>query len=128
MKVILFNAISLNSKIAGKNGNENFISDKNWNEFCSLVNKAGCLIFSRKTYEVVKSWDKKYLNKIKAKIIIVSRKWENNLADEVIIDIEPVIVGEGKNLIEEGKFKSKLKLLKLKRIGDIIQLRYKILK
>jgi riboflavin biosynthesis pyrimidine reductase len=54
---------------------------------------------------------------------------EQNLVDEIILDVEPAILGEGKNLVEEGRFFHKLKLLKITEIGrDIVQLRYKVLK
>lgn len=163
MKIISFNAISLNGKVASLNNEEEFISDVNWNEFCSLVNRCGFLIWSRKTNDVVKSWDKKYLKKIKAKIVTVSRNkklgisledaidlarkqgfkeivvtsgpimnkylWKNNLIDELILDIEPVIVGRGKNLIEEVEIMKRLKIRNVKEIsGGVVQIKYGIKK
>jgi dihydrofolate reductase len=54
---------------------------------------------------------------------------EQNLVDEMILDVEPAILGEGKNLVEEGRYFHKLKLLKITKISkDIVQLRYKVLK
>ncbi len=160
MKIISFNAISLNGKVAGKNGNENFISDENWNEFCKLVNSCGFLIYGKRTYESVKSWGPKYINKIKSKIAIVSINglsikdaivkakqekfkkivicggpnlnkflWENNLINELIIDIEPVVVGDGLDLVGLGQYIKKLKLKDVKKMKNgIVQLRYEVKK
>lgn len=61
MKVILYMAISANGIIAGEDGNEDFLSNINWEEFVSLLKDVGCYIWGRKTYEAARSWDKKYM-------------------------------------------------------------------
>ncbi len=74
MKVTLFAAMSANGMIARENGKEDFLSDENWESFCRLANKAGCIIWGRKTYDNLKKWDKGYLEKIKkvTKIVLSS--------------------------------------------------------
>jgi dihydrofolate reductase len=73
MKVILYMTISLNGIIARNNNDEDFNSDESWKSFVDLTNKAGCLIWGRKTLENVKRWDELYLNQLKdIKKVIVS--------------------------------------------------------
>ena len=55
-KITLFMAISLNGIIATENGDENFLSDENWDMFCKLAKEFGNFIYGRKTYEVVQKW------------------------------------------------------------------------
>ena len=75
MKVILFMSMSVNGFIARENNDEDFISDNNWGTFVDLTHKTGCLIWGRKTLEVVKDWEESYLNQLNGiKKIIVSNK------------------------------------------------------
>lgn len=62
MKVTLWMAMSINGIIADTNGGEDFLSHNNWLEFVESVQKVGCLIWGRKTYELVKKWSKSYLD------------------------------------------------------------------
>lgn len=73
MKVILSMAVSVNGMIATKEGSEDFLSHRNWIQFVKLVNKVGCFIWGRKTYEAVIKWEGDYLNDLKdAKKVIIS--------------------------------------------------------
>jgi len=73
MKVILSMAISANGIIATKEGSEDFLSHGNWMQFVRLVNKIGCFIWGRKTYDAVIKWEGDYLNDLKdAKKVIIS--------------------------------------------------------
>lgn len=73
MKVILSMAVSANGIIATKTGSEDFLSHGNWLQFVKLVNRIGCFVWGRKTYEAVIKWEGDYLNDLKdAKKIIVS--------------------------------------------------------
>lgn len=74
MKVILFMAMSVNGIIARENGDEDFLSHENWTEFAKVCNEIGCLIWGRKTYEKVITWDKEYLAVMaNVRKIIISR-------------------------------------------------------
>jgi len=54
---------------------------------------------------------------------------EENLIDEIFIDIEPIILGQGIPLFRDRNFERKLKFLGQKNITDNeIQLHYRILK
>lgn len=73
MKVILWMGMSLNGIIAGENNEEEFISDDSWNSWIEVLRKHGCVIWGRKTHQVVKAWPKSYFDDIKGiKAIVVS--------------------------------------------------------
>lgn len=170
MKVTLFMAISLNSIIARENNEEDFLSHDNWLTFVELANKAGCMIWGRRTHEVVRTWEGQYWNEIKhIKKVIVSSgsdlKLEEGctaanspqealqklskdgfdnvilsggsrlnssfakagLIDEVIINIEPVIIGKGITLFYPDEFNLNLELLNTKTLENrIAQLHYRV--
>ena len=52
-----------------------------------------------------------------------------NLVDEIYLDIEPVVFGNGIKLFADSDFEAKLKLLETKMLSkNLIQLHYKVLK
>lgn len=52
-----------------------------------------------------------------------------NLIDEIIINVEPYILGEGINIFKEDNFEAKLKLIKTKKLSSgILQLNYLVKK
>ena len=54
---------------------------------------------------------------------------KNGLVDEIIIDIEPFVLGHGIRIFSQGDFESRLKLLNVKKLkSGITQLHYKIIK
>ena len=54
---------------------------------------------------------------------------EENLIDEIFIDIEPIILGQGIPLFRDKNFERNLKLVSQKKISDNeIQLHYEVLK
>ena len=90
MKVYLFAAISLDGYIADKKGEEDFLSAIHWDEFKTLVEKFGCVIIGRKTYDTVNDWEEKYsLDNFKAKKIIISRNSKLELDDGYILASSP---------------------------------------
>jgi len=67
-------AMSINGIIATPDNKEDFLSHANWNEFVKIVQKRGCLIWGRKTYELVRKWDQSYLDPFKNIVkVIISR-------------------------------------------------------
>ena len=100
MKITLFAAISLNGMIASIDGEEDFISDSNWDVFCKLVKDKGCVILGRRTYENLKRWDENYIRELEGikKIIISS----NKLEDDNIIHAETP--QKAIELVQEGGF------------------------
>ncbi len=54
---------------------------------------------------------------------------KNGLVDEIIIDVEPYVLGNGIRIFSQEDFENKLKLLKIKKLkSGIIQLHYKIIR
>jgi dihydrofolate reductase len=54
---------------------------------------------------------------------------KDSLVDEIIINVEPFVLGNGIRIFSQENFESKLRLLDVKRLkSGIIQLRYKIIK
>lgn len=60
MKVILFMATSLNGMIATKDGQEEFLSHKNWQTLIEATNEVGNLVIGRRTLDMVRGWDVDY--------------------------------------------------------------------
>ena len=54
---------------------------------------------------------------------------KKNLVDEIYLDVEPVVLGKGVKLFDDGEFEKSLELLVIKKISkDEIQLHYKVKK
>ena len=165
-------AMSLNGMIAGKDGNEDFLSETNWKSFGELAKQYGCFITGRKSYELVQKWPDYNYSTIDAKLKIIVSKNENleleapfvranspkdaiqkaiaenissailvggssnnssflaeNLVDEVILNIEPAIIGKGISVFAEGEFERRLSFIEATRIADdILQVKYKVIK
>lgn len=166
-------AMSVNGYIARENGDEDFLSNKNWETFCGLAKECGCFVIGRKTYEAIQKWDEGYnfdsiegvekviisrnknfqagekyiianspmdaISQLKAngydKILITggatinSAFMKERLIDEVILNVEPFMLGKGISLFSTEEFGCRLDFLNVKEIGDaIIQFHYQVLK
>ncbi len=51
---------------------------------------------------------------------------KDNLIDEIYIDIEPLIFGKGIKLFADGNFDRKLKLIGVKKTGNLVQAHYEV--
>lgn len=51
-----------------------------------------------------------------------------NLINEVIFYVNPAILGEGISIFAPKQFEMKLRLINIKKIADIIELRYQVIK
>lgn len=172
MKVILWMGMSLNGIIARENNEEDFISHDCWLAWLEALQEHGCLLFGRKTYEIVETWPKQYFDDLKGiKVIVISSNKnylvgesfelvdsphaalekltkegfkrviltggstlnssfaKDNLIDEVILNIEPVIIGKGIPVFNPDVFDLKLELAEMKKSrGKTIQLKYRVIK
>jgi len=170
MKVIMWMGMSLNGMIARDNNEEDFISHNTWLEWLRCIRKSGCLIWGRKTHQIVKTWPKQYFNDIKnfRKIIVTTNSGyeggdgftvakspqqaieilsnegfksiivtggsglntsfaKNGLIDEIILNVEPFLVGKGIPLFSTEYFDLKLKFIEMTKVSsDLIQLHYKV--
>lgn len=67
-----------------------FLSHDNWNTFLQLANQTGCMIWGRKTHDVVRTWEKKYWDEIKNnRKVIVSRQRDFKLEESCILANSP---------------------------------------
>ena len=74
MKVILYMAMSVNGLIARENGDEDFLSETNYQTFIELSHQSGCMIWGRKTHEAVRNYERDAFKPIgDMKKIVVSR-------------------------------------------------------
>ncbi len=166
-------AITPNGIIARETGEEDFLSDENWDFFVSLVEAVGCFIYGRKTYELVRQWEEYTSDTINAKMkIVVSRDstkplekgythalspkdalkkassagfrkvvlaggahlnsafMKENLVDEIVLTVEPVVLGKGITLFYPEDFEKRLKLQRVKKLGKsgLVQLYYAVKK
>ena len=172
MKVVLWMGISLNGIIARTNNEEDFISHDCWLAWLETLREYGCLLFGRKTYEIVKSWDKKYMENLKGiRVVIVSANphytvnegfelasspqealnklgkdgfksavltggstlnssfAKLNLIDEVILNVEPIIIGKGIPVFYPDVFDLKLEMIEMRQSkGKTIQLHYRVVR
>ena len=65
-------ATSLNGMIARPNNEEDFLSEDTWLEWLRWIREVGCVIFGRKTYEVVRGYGEESLQDLKGiKIMVV---------------------------------------------------------
>lgn len=164
-------AMSVNGMIATPDGQEEFLSDENWQTFAQLVNEFGNFIVGRGTYEAVKNWGAGYgfddfteaykivvsdnpaypldpgyelasspeealnlLAKAGFEKALLGGGSTNNasfaragLIDEVILNIEPVVVGKGIPVFKPEDFQLSLELLATKKIEPgILQLHYQV--
>ncbi|MCL4375733.1 dihydrofolate reductase family protein [Candidatus Marsarchaeota archaeon] len=54
---------------------------------------------------------------------------KEGLIDEIMVDVEPAVIGVGVGLLAEEEIRSKLKLIDVKRISeDEVQLRYSVIR
>lgn len=52
---------------------------------------------------------------------------KNNLVDEILLNINPIILGKGIKIFSEDQFEDNLKLVSVKKLSsDIVQLHYKL--
>lgn len=171
MKTILYMAMSVNGYIARANGDEDFLSHKNWEAFSEIAKECGCFVIGRKTYEAVQGWGEKYsfdTIEARAKVVVTKNKdfkadekytvadspadalaklkalgfekvlvtggatinsafMQAGLIDEIFLNVEPFVLGQGVPLFSEEEFAFKLNFLGTREIGDgIIQLRYQV--
>lgn len=78
MKVTIEMACSINGLIATKEGNEDFLSDRNYEIMLEFLNDYDCLVWGNTTFKNVISWGENYLNDLKDITVIVLSKENKN--------------------------------------------------
>ena len=100
MKVILYSTITVNGIIARQNGEEDFLSDKNWQIFSKIARDSGCLIIGRKTFGKVSKWKDYNFDRIKNtnKIVLSKSNIPNLKKDYFIADSPKRALAKAKSL------------------------------
>jgi dihydrofolate reductase len=167
MKVILYNAISIDGFIAKKDGDSDWVSEFDIPYFEEEMKKAGCIVIGRNTFDqfegkiypvkdvfnivmthsnISKS---KYSNVLSTNaapnevIKIAEQKGykfillvgggkmngsflKENLVDEIIIDIHPILLGDGIKMCESDKILLNFEMISFNRIeGGLIIIKYR---
>lgn len=169
MKVILYMAISVNGLIAKTGDDTDWVSADEWKSFTDAIQKTGCMVIGRRTYEVMTKGEEFGTNLKDIRVVVVSYNdieliqsnhsvahspqealeqlkdfpgviiagggilnaafMEANLVDELILDIEPIVLGKGIPLFNGPAFERKLKFLGQKMLlPNEVQVRYEIIK
>lgn len=158
MTVCLYMAITINGMIGKPDGNSDWVSQANIDDFYPFCDSCDAVIMGRKTYDLL------YPNELPCKngIQVVMRHKDNktpqevlkdlvkqgaekvcviggqqianlfikeNLINEIFLVIEPLAFGRGMQLFSPVDFEVKLKLLETKNLSDqTLRLHYKVLR
>ena len=74
MKITIEMASSINGLIADKNGDEDFLSNRNYQIMLNLLKDYDCLVWGNTTFKNVISWGEEYINDLKDIILIIFSK------------------------------------------------------
>lgn len=85
MQITIEMACSINGLIADKNGNEDFLSNRNYEIMLEFLKEYDCLVWGNTTFKNVVSWGEDYINDLKDTLVIVfSREQKESEYDNVI--------------------------------------------
>lgn len=74
MKITVEMACSINGLIATKDGNEDFLSNRNYQIMLDFLKEYDCLVWGNTTFKNVISWGENYINDLKDVIVIIFSK------------------------------------------------------
>jgi dihydrofolate reductase len=112
MKVLLNLAISPNGFIAREDGDGDWLSSADWNQFLVVTNEVNNIVMGRETYEQVTARYKDY---------------NFNNIDEIPLTINPYIIAKGHSFIEPDDFDLPFKLIgHEEQSGGIIKIKYEV--
>lgn len=78
----MYMAISVDGVTARYNGDEDFLSPKNWDRFVELAEESGAFVVGRATYEAVKKWDNHSYSDADAERIVLTSSEKFEVEDE----------------------------------------------
>ena len=84
MYITIEMACSINGMIADINGNEDFLSNRNYQIMLEFLKDYDCLVWGNTTFENVKSWGKKYIDDLKFTKLIIFSKTKHKDYENVI--------------------------------------------
>lgn len=85
MQITIEMACSINGMIADKNGDEEFLSNRNYRIMLEFLKDYDCLVWGNTTFKNVLSWGKEYINDLKDKTLIIFSRDKNNSNYENVI-------------------------------------------
>lgn len=74
MEVTIEMAASINGLIATEEGNEDFLSDRNYQIMLDFLKEYDCLVLGNKTFQNVISWGEDYIDDLKNITVIIFSK------------------------------------------------------
>lgn len=85
MKITVEMACSINGIIATENGDEDFLSERNYQIMLDFLKEYDCLVWGNTTFKNVISWGDNYINDLKnITVIVFSKNEKNSEYDNVI--------------------------------------------
>lgn len=122
--VTLYNVVSSDGYIARKDGSEDFIPDELWPVTLELFKKFDALVMGRKTYEVLQSYGKEFLEPLEnltLKKIVVSQSRDLKVKSGYVIVHTPEegIALNSKMLVSTGTTLNEY-LLEKKLVDEVI--------
>jgi len=106
MKVTIEMACSINGIIATENGNEDFLSDRNYEIMLEILKDYDCLVWGNTTFKNVISWGENYINDLKNILVIVFSKEEQ--------------ISNFKNVIYVKSLEEFLNISKMKKLNKVL--------
>ncbi|MCI5108229.1 MAG: dihydrofolate reductase family protein [Candidatus Pacebacteria bacterium] len=105
--ITLYNVVSKDGFIAGKDGNEDFIPDGMWNDFIDLCKKNDVLVMGRKTYDAIQSYPEELtgeLENVSIRKVVITRQIDLSIKPqyEVITTVDEIPVLGENILISSG--------------------------
>lgn len=105
MKITVEMACSINGLIATKEGNEDFLSNRNYQIMLEFLKEYNCLVWGNTTFKNVISWGDNYIDDLKDATIIIFSKEKQ--------------VSNYKNVIYCNSMKNFLEICKEKNIKNV---------
>lgn len=78
MKVTIEMASSINGLIADEQGNEDFLSERNYQIMLDFLKNYDCLVWGNTTFKNVISWGESYMDDLKDTTVIIFSKTKQN--------------------------------------------------
>lgn len=102
MKVTIGMSCSINGLIAGEDGNEDFLSNRNYEIMLEFLKQYDCLVWGNNTYKNVKSWGSDYLSDLNNTKLVVFSKQDNESDNENVVYCNSL--EKFKSICEENNF------------------------
>ena len=79
MEITITMSCTINGIVADINGDEEFLIDENWTLALNTINENDAVVYGRKTYDAISSWEANYIDDLKGKNIIVLTRYKKKV-------------------------------------------------